>query len=75
MSSDLSKIRADLKSYGITDVQEIIYNPSYDLLYKEEMDQKLEGYEKGQLSNLGAVNVLTGRFTGRGVRQLFLLLG
>ncbi len=73
MSSDLSKIRADLKSYGITDVQEIIYNPSYDLLYKEEMDPKLEGYEKGQESELGAVNVLTGRFTGRSPKDKYVV--
>ena len=73
MSIDLSKIEADLKGYGITDVQEIIYNPSYDFLYQEEMDPKLEGYEKGQLSELGAVNVMTGRFTGRSPKDKYIV--
>jgi len=73
MSSDLSKIKADLESYGISNVSEIIYNPSYDFLYKEEMDPKLEGYEKGQVSELGAVNVMTGRFTGRSPKDKYIV--
>ena len=55
----------DLTKYGITDVKEIVYNPSYELLYEEEMDPSLTGYEKGQLSELDAVNVMTGIYTGR----------
>lgn len=55
----------DLKAYGINDVQDIVYNPSYDLLYQEELDPNLEGYERGVLTNLGAVAVDTGIFTGR----------
>jgi phosphoenolpyruvate carboxykinase (ATP) len=70
---DLSKIKADLKGYGITDVKEIIYNPSYDFLYKEELSPKLEGFEKGQLSELGAVNVMTGRFTGRSPKDKYIV--
>ena len=48
----------DLSKYGIRGVTEIVYNPSYDLLFEEEMKSGLEGYEKGQLSELDAVNVM-----------------
>ena len=57
--------KIDLTKYGITGTPEIIYNPSYDDLYKAEMDPSLTGYEKGQLTELGAVNVMTGIYTGR----------
>lgn len=53
----------DLKAYGINDVQDIVYNPSYDTLYQEELNPGLEGYERGVLTNLGAVAVDTGIFT------------
>ena len=46
MARNLSKIKADLESYGIYDATEIVYNPSYDDLYKEEVNPDLEGYEK-----------------------------
>lgn len=52
--------KLDLSIYGITDVKEILHNPSYEELYKAETDPKLEGYEKGYLTELGAVNVMTG---------------
>ena len=55
----------DLSKYGITGATEIVYNPSYEDLYKEETNPALEGYEKGQESELGAVNVMTGIYTGR----------
>ena len=55
----------DLSKYGITDVKEIIHNPSYDVLFAEETKPSLEGYEKGQVTELGAVNVMTGIYTGR----------
>ena len=48
--------KLDLSIYGITDVKEILHNPSYEELYKAETDPKLEGYEKGYLTELGAVN-------------------
>ena len=54
-----------LEKYGISNTQEIIYNPSYEYLYNEELNDNLKGYEKGQLTELGAVNVMTGEFTGR----------
>lgn len=50
----------DLMAYGINDVQDIVYNPSYDLLFQEELDPNLKGYERGVLTNLGAVAVDTG---------------
>ena len=54
-----------LEQYGITNTQEVIYNPSFEFLYNEELKSDLQGYEKGQLTELGAVNVMTGEFTGR----------
>jgi phosphoenolpyruvate carboxykinase (ATP) len=54
-----------LGKYGIKNSDNIIYNPSFELLYNEELNSNLEGFEKGQLSELGAVNVMTGDFTGR----------
>ncbi|XMR38167.1 phosphoenolpyruvate carboxykinase (ATP) [Escherichia coli] len=55
----------ELEAYGISDVHDIVYNPSYDLLYQEELDPSLTGYERGVVTELGAVNVNTGIFTGR----------
>ena len=55
----------DLSKYGITGTTEIIHNPSYEALFEAEMDPALTGYEKGQLTELGAVNVMTGVYTGR----------
>ena len=48
----------ELEAYGISDVHDIVYNPSYDLLYQEELDPSLTGYERGVLTNLGAVAVV-----------------
>ena len=55
----------DLSKYGITGATEIVHNPSYEALFEAEMDPTLDGYEKGQLTELGAVNVMTGVYTGR----------
>ena len=55
----------DLSKYGITGVTEILYNPTYEVLYNEETKPGLEGFEKGQVTELGAVNVMTGVYTGR----------
>lgn len=62
-----------LDQYGINNVQEIIYNPSFDKLYNDELDSTLQGYEKGQLSELGAVNVMTGVFTGRSPKDKYIV--
>ncbi len=74
MAIDLNQIKTDLAAYGITDVKELIYNPSYEKLFEDEMDPALEGYEKGQLSELGAVNVMTGKFTGRSPKDKYIVL-
>ncbi len=63
----------DLSKYGITDVKEIVHNISYDELYKLETDPTLEGFEKGQVSELGAVNVMTGVFTGRSPKDKYIV--
>ncbi|MBQ9421232.1 MAG: phosphoenolpyruvate carboxykinase (ATP), partial [Lachnospiraceae bacterium] len=64
----------DLTKYGISGVKEIIYNPSYESLFKDEMDPALEGYEKGYLSELGAVDVFTGIYTGRSPKDKFIVM-
>ncbi len=62
-----------LSQYGINDVSEIIYNPSFEFLYNEELSPTLQGYEKGQLTELGAVNVMTGEFTGRSPKDKYIV--
>lgn len=62
-----------LEKYGIENASEIIYNPSYDLLYEEELKSALTGFEKGQLSELGAINVMTGEFTGRSPKDKYIV--
>ena len=57
--------KIDLTKYGITGTTEIVYNPSYEQLFEEETKPELEGYEKGRETELGAVNVMTGIYTGR----------
>jgi len=71
---NMEKIRKDLESYGIQNVEEIVYNPSFDELYAEELKPDLEGFEKGQPSELGAVNVMTGIFTGRSPKDKYIVL-
>ncbi|MBT7620794.1 MAG: phosphoenolpyruvate carboxykinase (ATP) [Lentimicrobiaceae bacterium] len=73
MSNIKNKVISDLARYGITSVNELIYNPSYQKLFEDEMNQKLEGYEKGQLSELGSVNVMTGKFTGRSPKDKYIV--
>lgn len=62
-----------LEKYGIKNVKEIIHNPSYDMLYYEEVKSSLVGFEKGQLTELDAVNVLTGEFTGRSPKDKYIV--
>ena len=64
----------DLSKYGITGTTEIVYNPSYDLLFEEETKSNLEGYEKGQVTELGAVNVMTGIYTGRYPKDKYIVM-
>jgi len=62
-----------LNNLGIKNVKEVIYNPSYDSLYKDELDESLKGFEKGYLTELGAVNVMTGKFTGRSPKDKYIV--
>jgi phosphoenolpyruvate carboxykinase (ATP) len=72
--ANIDKIREDLNNYGIKNVNEIVYNPSFDYLFEEEMDPSLDGYEKGILTDMGAVNVMTGIFTGRSPKDKYIVL-
>ena len=64
----------DLSKYGITGTTEIVHNPSYEFLFEEETKADLEGFEKGQVSELGAVNVMTGVYTGRSPKDKFIVM-
>ena len=64
----------NLSKYGITGTTEIVHNPSYELLFEEETKAGLEGFEKGQVSELGAVNVMTGVYTGRSPKDKFIVV-
>ena len=67
----MSKI--DLSKYGISGVTEIVHNPSYEQLFEEETKPGLQGFEKGQVTNMGAVNVMTGVYTGRSPKDKFFV--
>ena len=64
----------DLSKYGITGTTEIVHNPSYEELFVEETKPELEGFEKGQVSELGAVNVMTGIYTGRSPKDKYIVM-
>ena len=66
--------KLDLTKYGIEGVKEILHNPSFEQLYAEETKPGLEGFEKGQVTELGAVNVMTGIYTGRSPKDKFLVM-
>ncbi|MEE1200395.1 MAG: phosphoenolpyruvate carboxykinase (ATP), partial [Christensenellales bacterium] len=68
----MSKI--DLSKYGISGTTEIIHNPSYEELFAEETKPGLEGYEVGQVTELGAVNVMTGIYTGRSPKDKYIVM-
>ncbi|MCQ2300107.1 MAG: phosphoenolpyruvate carboxykinase (ATP) [Bacteroidales bacterium] len=62
-----------LESYGITGVKSVCYNPSYEELYKLEKDPTLTGFDKGQETELGAINVMTGIYTGRSPKDKYIV--
>ena len=66
--------KIDLTKYGITGTTEIVYNPSYEVLFEEETKAGLEGFEVGQETELGAVNVMTGIYTGRSPKDNFIVM-
>jgi len=72
-NTETQAVKQDLESYGITDVSEILYNPSYELLFEEETKPGLEGFDKGVVTTLGAVSVDTGIFTGRSPKDKYIV--
>lgn len=64
----------DLSIYGIKYVKEVVYNPTYEQLFDDEMDPNLTGYERSYLTELGAVNVFTGKFTGRSPKDKYFVM-
>ena len=64
----------DLAKYGISGAVEVLHNPSYDVLFAEETKPGLEGFDKGQVTELGAVNVMTGVYTGRSPKDKFFVM-
>ena len=71
---DSKMANVDLSKYGITGVTEIVHNPSYELLFEEETKAGLEGYEVGKETELGAVNVKTGIYTGRSPKDKYIVM-
>ena len=63
----------DLTQYGIVGTTEIVHNPSYEVLFAEETKAELTGFDKGQETELGAVNVMTGVYTGRSPKDKFIV--
>ena len=70
----LAGVIADLEAAGIKDVKKVIYNPTYEEMRKDETLPTLEGYEKGVVTELGAVDVMTGVYTGRSPKDKFIVL-
>ena len=66
--------KIDLSKYGIKGVTEILYNPTYEVLFNEETKPGLEGYDKGQVTELGAINVMTGVYTGRSPKDKYIVM-
>ncbi|MDD3160301.1 MAG: phosphoenolpyruvate carboxykinase (ATP) [Bacteroidales bacterium] len=66
--------KVDLSKYGITGAVEVVYNPSFETLFAEETKAELEGFEKGQVTESGAVNVMTGIYTGRSPKDKFFVM-
>ena len=63
-----------LAKYGINDVAEVLYNPTYEVLFNEETKEGLEGFDVGQETELGAINVMTGIYTGRSPKDKFIVM-
>ncbi len=69
----LPKVMEDLAKAGIKDIKSVQYNPSYEKLYEDETNPALTGYEKGRVTELGAVDVFTGVYTGRSPKDKFIV--
>ena len=70
----IAGVKADLEKYGIKGTTEVVYNPTYDELFEMETLPSLEGFEKGVATELGAVDVMTGVYTGRSPKDKFIVL-
>ena len=66
--------KIDLSKYGIQNTAEVLYNPTYEVLYNEETRPELEGFDKGVVTELGAVNVMTGIYTGRSPKDKYIVM-
>ncbi|MBP5661060.1 MAG: phosphoenolpyruvate carboxykinase (ATP), partial [Lachnospiraceae bacterium] len=66
--------KIDLTQIGITGTTEIVYNPSYELLFEEETKAGLTGFEVGQVTELDTVNVMTGIYTGRSPKDKYIVM-
>ncbi len=73
ITSTLNTDTLDLSTYGITGTTEILHNPSYQRLFVEETQPDLQGYERGIVTELGAINVNTGIFTGRSPKDKYIV--
>ena len=73
MNQNLEQIRKDLASYGIENVKDIYYNLSYDELYEHETKAGLTGFDRAYLTDMGAVSVDTGEFTGRSPKDKYIV--
>ena len=73
MKTKKASILKSLEEHGITNVKELIYNPSYQRLREDELNSSLTGFEKGFLTESGAVNVMTGKFTGRSPKDKYIV--
>jgi phosphoenolpyruvate carboxykinase (ATP) len=69
----MAKTQINLDKYGIHNIKNVLYNPSYEQLFEEEMNPNIVGFDKGKLTELGAVNVMTGVFTGRSPKDKFIV--
>jgi len=72
MAGILNKLK--LEQYGINGIEDVVYNPTYEQLYKEEMSPGLEGFEVGVVSEFGAVKVDTGIYTGRSPKDKYIVM-
>ena len=74
MAKNIEEIKAALAEYGITGTKNVYYNPSYEQLFKDEMNPALTGYDKGVLTELDTVNVMTGIYTGRSPKDKYIVM-
>jgi len=70
----MANLQDFLAKHGITGATEVLYNPSYEVLFNEETKPELTGYDKGQETELGAINVMTGVFTGRSPKDKYIVV-